>query len=109
MKNLIYLILICFLYTTLSFSQTLTVKYYEAFIISEEKLKELPEEIRKKRTRKNYYDLTVDVNNGISYYVNDDNTKITSYTEENEPKHEVYVDIKNTEKYYYKDLGENDI
>lgn len=106
------------LVVTFSFSQNIVVKYNERSIISDERLNELPEEIRIERTRKKNYNLLVDTNNGITYYSNDIETKNTtiSYEEKNESQNEDYteiintktnVNIRNTEKFYYKDLKNN--
>lgn len=115
-KNLI--IILNLLVVSFSFSQNIIVKYNESSIISEERLNELPEEIRIEKTRKKFYNLLVNTNTGITYYSNDIDTKnvTISYEEKKESQNEDYteivnsktnVNIRNTEKFYYKNLKNN--
>ncbi len=114
------LITLSVLFTITSFGQNLKVKYYERKIISEKKLNELPEAIREEKLKKRFYDLTIDVKNGISYYVNDENTKNTDYSKESGSETQqddhiqvtnkkIVVNIKNSEKFYYKDFKKNEM
>jgi GLPGLI family protein len=114
------LFIVSLMFTLSSFGQNLKVKYYEGRIISKEKLNELPETIREEKIKKRFYDLTVDIKNGTSYYVNDSNTKNTDFTTESENKTQQedhiqitntknVVNIKNTEKFYYKDFKRNEM
>ncbi|WP_072781273.1 GLPGLI family protein [Flavobacterium haoranii] len=120
MKKIYKIIIIYLGFTISTFGQTLLVKYCENSIISEERLKELPEEIRNERMKKKKYNLFVDVNKGLSYYVNDVYTKNSSYNTEYEKETQyddhveiittkVIVDLKNTEKFYYKDFGKDEM
>ncbi|SHI76048.1 GLPGLI family protein [Flavobacterium haoranii] len=115
-----FLLIVGFLLAFSSYGQNLLVKYSEGFITSEQRLKELPEAIRSERVKKKFYNLTVDVKHGISYYGNDENTKNTNYSTENKSETQqddhiqitntkIIVDIKNTEKFYYKDFGNNEM
>ncbi len=52
MKKIYKIIIIYLGFTISTFGQTLLVKYCENSIISEERLKELPEEIRNERMKK---------------------------------------------------------
>lgn len=111
------LILITVLFSIPSFGQNYIVKYQEKSIVSEEQLKELPEEIRNERIKKKFYDLTVDTNKKISYYVNDSNTKntliegdtLSNVDYSGLPKVQTYVNIKTTEKFYYKDFNKSEM
>lgn len=98
--------------------QNLKIKYCENRIIKSDKLSEMPLEIKQIALKKNYYILTIDSNNGISYYANDSLTKNIEGQFENENKNEndgiveitttkTTTNIRNIEKFYYKNINEN--